>query len=185
MGCKAGNLKAHSATGSVYQYRYKVQGGSPEGTLQLYSRAPALNLTLNRCTVVELLLGVTEEEAGKAHSAALVRKSSAAADADEEPAPPSSAENSDDDRATEIDDPDDEEWLPCDDPVVEAPATKRPSAHVKSGGRGKGEKDAADSKKPRSYSPRPLPTIGGRLLLHVLQQPLALDEQLDPSADAI
>ena len=84
---------------------------------------------------------------------------SAAADADEEPAPPSSAENSDDDRATEIEDPDDEEWLPGDDPVVEAPAIKRPSAHVKSGGRGKGEKDAADSKKPRSYSPRPLPPL--------------------------
>ena len=93
--------------------------------------------------------------------AATAAVANAEGDAGEEPAPPSpsSAEDFDDDRATEIDDPDDEEWLPGDDPVIEAPAIKRPSPLVKSGGRGKGERGAASSKKPRPYSPRPLPPL--------------------------
>ena len=68
--------------------------------------------------------------------------------ADEDPA--QYEENPDDDHLTVLDD-DDEDWLPSGDPVVEAREPK--------GRGGKCEPRAADKKKPRPYSPRPLPPL--------------------------
>jgi hypothetical protein len=85
------------------------------------------------------------------------------AEDDEDPAV--LAEDPDDDHATFLDDEDDEDWLPGDDPVIEQPRpmTERP----RKGARGKGESLGGSRKKPRVYSPRPLPLLPNLPPLHV------------------
>jgi hypothetical protein len=83
----------------------------------------------------------------------------AAADADADPAPRNDDDSdSDSDASSVFDDPDDEEWLPGDDPVVEEPAPEQPRLR-KGQTRENGKLRGAGTGKPRKYVPRPLPPL--------------------------
>jgi len=87
------------------------------------------------------------------------------------------AEDPDDDHASFVDD-DDEEWLPGDDPVVESPKLKR--GPTKTGGaRAKGEWRSVGKRKPRSYTPRPLPPLSTLPPLHVAMRETSNSDAVD------
>ena len=79
--------------------------------------------------------------------------------ADDEPGPcPHLDSDSDSDASSMFDDPDDDEWLPGDDPVVEEPAPEQPRLR-KGQTRENGKLRGAGTGKPRNYVPRPLPPL--------------------------
>ena len=82
-------------------------------------------------------------------------------DLNDDPAPSvdfESDSDSDSDSSTIYEDPDDEEWLPGDDPVVEAPAPAPPPLR-RGQERVRGKIRGTGSKEPREYVPRPLPPL--------------------------
>ena len=74
------------------------------------------------------------------------------------------AEDPDDDHATVLDD-DDEEWLPDGDPI-EVPLKSKRGSSVKGDG-ARGECRGRGKRKPRTYTPRPLPPLPNLTPLHV------------------
>jgi hypothetical protein len=98
---------------------------------------------------------------------------------DADPAPPEAADY-DDDMSTVLGDPDDDEWLPGDDPVVEQP---RPPMRSPSLRKGQvcvnGEVRGAGTGKPRPYEPRPLPGLPPLPPLHIAVRSSRVNDPVD------